>query len=83
MRLIDADKMKQQVAAVCASNSYDTSRACALMRLIDMQETAYDVDKVVEQLTVLRDCFQGEDKSAWAVLNNAIHIVKKAGGINE
>ena len=51
MRLIDADKLKIHVAAaVLDGNKEHKDRAGALFRAIDLMPTAYDVDKVVEQL---------------------------------
>lgn len=53
MRLIDADKIKSQIAAMAIANAYPTNKANALCELIDAQPTSYDVDKVVEQISAL------------------------------
>lgn len=50
MRLIDADKFKQQIAAIVIRDNLVTGKGTALCELIDRQPTAYDVDKVVEWL---------------------------------
>lgn len=50
MRLIDADKFKQQIAGMAIVNGYSAQKANKMCELIDEQPTAYDVDKVVEQL---------------------------------
>ena len=50
MRLIDAEKLKQQITAVTVINGYDAAFANKLCKIIDSQPTAYDVDKVVEGL---------------------------------
>lgn len=50
MRLIDADKFKEQVAAMTIAHNYPPSKAIALTELIDKQPTAFDLDMVVQQL---------------------------------
>ena len=50
MRLIDADTFKKQIAGMTIANNYPVNKASALCDLIDAQPTAYDLDKVVEQL---------------------------------
>ena len=50
MRLIDADVFKSQIAGMAISNNYPANKANAWCELIDAQPTAYDPDKVVEQL---------------------------------
>lgn len=54
MRLIDADKLTKQIAGMAFANNYPSNKALALCKLIDSQPTAYDVDKVVEQLEKLK-----------------------------
>lgn len=51
MRLIDADTFKKQIAGMTICNNYPANKASALCDLIDAQPTAYDVDKVVAELT--------------------------------
>lgn len=50
MRLIDADEFKRQVAGMAIANNYPEDKANKICGLIDRQPTAYDVDRVVEQL---------------------------------
>ena len=54
MRLIGADTFKKQIAGMTIANSYPVNKASALCDLIDAQPTAYDPDKVVEQLEELK-----------------------------
>ena len=81
-RLIDADALIEDIR----KRSYIDKALCEIFEtIIDEQPTAYDVDKVVEQL---------EERSAWhqkygdtdgytfVGYEGAIEIVK-AGGINE
>ena len=58
MRLIDADAFKSQIAGMAISNNYPANKANAWCELIDAQPTAYDPDKVVEQLEDLRKAEQ-------------------------
>ena len=50
MRLINADKFKQQIVGMTIVNNYPAEKANAWCELIDAQPTAYDVDAVVEKL---------------------------------
>lgn len=76
MRLIDADKIDFNEVFVGASKFAEDTRQAGKM-LIDAQPTAYDVDKVVEEL--------GEIKVIgtypYDVVKEAIEIVK-GGGID-
>mgnify|MGYP001167264325 CR=1 FL=1 len=58
MRLIDADVLKSLIAGMAISNNYPANKANALCELIDAQPTAYDPDKVVEQLGKLKKAEQ-------------------------
>lgn len=83
MRLIDADKLKEAIEEEKDDNDY-MCRLCleSTKEIIDNQQTAFDVDKVMEQL---------EDRSALArpvgwskayeiiMLKDAIEIVKGGG----
>ena len=95
-RLIDADAFKRQVAGMAISNNYPANKANALCELIDAQPTAYDPDKVVEQLEkkiqTHKRVIEYEKKNgtiteefqqrkAVEVLEGAIEIVK-AGGVD-
>lgn len=54
MRLIDADEFEKQIAGMTIANNYPVKKASALCDLIDAQQTAYDLDRVVEQLEDLK-----------------------------
>lgn len=83
MRLIDADKLKEAIEEEKDDNDY-MCRLCLepTKEIIDNQQTAFDVDKVMEQL---------EDRSTLArpvgwskayeiiMLKDAIEIVKGGG----
>ena len=82
MKLIDADLLKQNCKC---SGEFEDNFKCvdlfSLANVIDAQPTAYDVDKVVEQLE--KESYQELCDSERIVnLKDAIEIVK-AGGINE
>lgn len=86
MRLIDADSMLKRLEEWNTSDKMDK----ALYRFTEMriieQPTAYDVDKVLEQLERLKDTEQ-DDSTAEIVstriwnkaIQNAISIVKGGG----
>lgn len=50
MRLIDADEFKKQIAGMAIVKNYPAEKANALCEIIDLQPTAYDVDKVVKKI---------------------------------
>lgn len=94
MRLIDADVFKSQIAGMAISNNYPANKANAWCKLIDAQPTAYDPDKVVEQLeeekNLHEEMIKYEQKNgtvteefqarrAVEVLERAIEIVKGGG----
>lgn len=88
MRLIDADNIYNVGNFVILHKDGNAYVSLAdICKIIDIQPTAYDVDKVVSQLrkdkfidceTVLSDVHQGYN----AGLSRAIEIVK-AGGKND
>lgn len=89
MGLIDADTLKEY--CMCASKSDDDFRRVSLATLvsvIDAQPTAYDVDKVVEQLEDYGNeemCYYKNtpyEKCIEECINKAIEIVK-GGGVDE
>lgn len=90
MRLIDADEFKKKIVAMTILNNYPPSKANAFYELIDRQPTAYDPDKVIENLQVLSD--KADDDIAVCEadtcqyydgygdgLDRAIEIVKRGG----
>ena len=50
MRLIDADEFKKQIAGMAIINGYPADKTNKMRELIDCQPTAYDMDKVIEEL---------------------------------
>lgn len=79
MGLIDANALKEY--CMRASKSDDDFRRVSLATLasvIDAQPTAYDVDKVVEQLEEFRE--EMEQFKCSGMLSDMIEVVK-AGGV--
>jgi hypothetical protein len=92
MRLIDADKLIEDIysnAYACTNDEINKILHKQLetnINIINNQPTAYDVDKVVEQLEVYKytlssyqDTYTSGEISAY---NRAINIVK-VGGIDD
>lgn len=83
MGLIDADALKEY--CMNASKSDDDFRRVSLATLaieIDAQPTAYDVDKVVEQLNDNFRVVRTDEDLEWnRAMDEAITIVK-GGGVN-
>ena len=78
-RLIDAQAFKSQIAGMAISNNYPANKANALCELIDAQLTAYDPDKVVEQLEkVAFERYENDGMGGEMVVNmdDVIEIVK-------
>lgn len=77
MRLINADKLENVDFSDCIDSM-------EIMNVIDEQPTAYDVDKVVEQLEAEKNPFYREDGSLMCNrpnirIDKAIEIVKVGG----
>lgn len=82
MGLIDADALKKDLKSVTLSNG-TLVNTNAVLHLLEEYPTAYDVDKVVEQLKETKAYMLYENMNAdvkW--IDKAIEIVK-AGGKNE
>lgn len=82
MRLINADALKEY--CIRASKSDDDFRRVSLATLasvVDVQPTAYDVDKVVRQLEEYSNADEAERLGTMPVveLADAIKIVKGGG----
>ena len=79
MRLIDADVMHREI------DKYDPEGRMSLKnikRYIDAQPTAYDIDKIIEQLEELKETAcesYGLASGAYVAMCNAIGIVKRGG----
>lgn len=94
-RLIDADEFQKQIVGMAILNNYPPDKANALCKLVDSQPTAFDVEKVVEQLESLKEkgaCYDVQCKHCnysrrcWdgeyadsIALDKAIDIVKRGG----
>ena len=81
MKLIDADKLKEAI-----NSSLNTGRETfspeIIREAIDEQPTAFDLDKVIEQLEMLIEdkCSEsGDDWYTAECLNEAVEIVKRGG----
>lgn len=81
MRLIDADEFKEFLTKLYEEGApYD-----GIIELLDKEPTAYDVDKVLEQLEVglANECVYERDQKVYTeAIRCAIEIVK-GGGVNE
>ena len=76
MRLVDADALKKDLKSVTLSNG-TLVNTNAVLYLLEEYPTAYDVDKVVEQLeNDEKHTFDGGSNTRYA-----IEIVK-GGGVN-
>lgn len=90
MRLIDADALKKDLKSVTLSNG-TLVNTNAVLYLLEEYPTAYDPDKIVEQLEevekimtspVNKDCFGEECRASdctVCLINKAIEIVKGGG----
>ena len=75
IRLIDVDALKRDLKSVTLSNG-TLVNANTILALLDKYPTAYDVDKVVEQLEDYlfeKYCVEGDSK---------IDEIVKGGGVN-
>lgn len=86
MRLIDAHELKKELYPewlidILLTQRYSEDILYALAQKIDEQPTAYDVDKVVEQLEELEGRYNSVDFGIKGIICKAIEIVK-AGGVN-
>lgn len=74
MRLIDADRLKD----VVSKNFYGEAGADVMCQIIDEQPTAFDKDKVIEELENYHE-FVYENWSARKAMEKAIRIVRMEG----
>lgn len=80
-RLINANDLKKSINDWASNNLY-VEDIEYIQNLIDNQPTAYDIDKVVEQLEAESfkiDSFEYEDEEV-VNLDDAIEIVRNGGG---
>ena len=80
MRLIDADKLKDELKTLPIMSNWGEA---FIPSLIDTQPTAYDIDRVIEQLEKVSfvdvDEEYVDDGQRMLFLYDAIEIVKKRG----
>ena len=80
MRLIDADKLKDERRTLPMMSNWGE---ILISLLIDEQPTAYDIDRVIEQLEKVSfidvDEEYADDGQRMLFLHDAIEIVKKGG----
>lgn len=83
MGLIDADALKKDLKSVTLSNG-TLVNTNAVLYLLEEYPTAYDVDKVLEQLEAYSNADEAERLGTMPVveLADAIKIVK-GGGVND
>ena len=94
MRLIDADTLVKNLGFLYTKNRVPNVpidvRAKETLTTIMEQATAYDVNKIVEELEKLADesyksyciAFNSDDRAEYDAYTNAIEIVKQ-GGVGE
>ena len=86
MRLIDADDFFNRMnndTGLCAEMEFEGLKA--LKKYLDLQPTAYSVDKVIEELEKLADesykayciAFNSDDRAEYDAYTNAIEIVEQ------
>lgn len=83
MRLIDADKIENATASdieVYSFNSVPYIKVEDLLKFINKQPTAYDIDKVVEEIK--KQSFIDNELNKVIDLDEAIEVIK-AGVKNE
>lgn len=74
MRLIDSDNL------VFNSRQYNSSQMNAILDFVDAQPTAYDPDKIVEQLNDKFRVVRTDEDLEWnRAMDEAITIVKGGG----
>lgn len=81
MGLIDADKLKKDLKSITLNNGTLLNTNTVLL-LLDKYPTAYNVDKVVEQLSDKFRFVRTDEDLEWnRAMYEAIKIVK-GGGVN-
>lgn len=83
MRLIDADKLKKDILLQNILGEPIQKIIDRYIHIVDSQPTAFDADKVVEQLDKASDYYefdeQGKEHVQMINLTEAIEIVKGGG----
>ena len=85
MRLIDADKFKQEVSVICIRFNLSIEKIATMFEIIDAQPIAYDVDEVISQLEnkmfsaeCYNDNFNGCEINNLLCMGDVYEIVKGA-----
>ena len=79
MRLVDADALKKDLKSVTLSNG-TLVNTNAVLYLLEEYPTAYDVDKVVEQLNDKFRVVRTDEDLEWnRAMDDAITIVEGGG----
>ena len=80
MRLIDADLLKQNCKCTGGFNdNFMCVDLITLAKVIDNQPTAFDVDKVVEQLEKYRENFESRGILPLVNMDYAVKVVRNGG----
>ena len=81
MRLIDADKIQEHLEKVKKESAslVDLSHIIGFQSVVDAQPTAFDVDKIVEQLEKESYYIDIETDREVVNLNEAIEIIRGGG----
>ena len=80
MRLIDADLLKQNCKCTGGFNdNFMCVDLITLAQVIDNQPTAFDVDKVVEQLEKYRENFESRGILPLVNMDYAVKVVRNGG----
>jgi fructose/tagatose bisphosphate aldolase len=79
MRLIDADELLKHFRYGGRDTEYDKAWISTVRRIIKEQPTAYDINKVIDNLREPAEYINGK---YYITVENAIAIVKE-GGIDE
>ena len=77
MRLIDADRLKDELITLPMMSNWGEA---FIPSLINKQPTAYDIDRVIEQLEELKETIYGSygfGNGAYVAVCDAIEIVKE------
>ena len=81
MRLIDADKLQEDLEKVKKESAslVDISHIIGFQSVVDAQPTAYDVDKVVEQLEEQRKMYEQESEELEKMRDDPNQIIYRRG----
>lgn len=76
-RLIDADEFQKQIVGMAILNNYPPDKANALCKLVDSQPTAFDVEKVIEELE--EELKLADDEKARCIKENPMQFDSAKG----